>query len=95
MATPEQHIDGATGEPVPSENLDPRHFYAAYVFEYAALRGRDVAVLVDHARRSECLTRRIPHVVPEAIPRDRREEKPKRKQSGILHSAFHIQHSLF
>jgi hypothetical protein len=27
------------------EVLDPRHFYAAYAFEYAALRWHDVAVL--------------------------------------------------
>ena len=54
MPTPEQRLAGGVGEPSAVETLDPRHFYAAYVFEHAAVRGRDVAALVDHAHRFEC-----------------------------------------
>ena len=50
MATLEMHIAGEDESP-PTENLDPHHFYAAYVFESAALRGRDVAVLIHEAQR--------------------------------------------
>jgi len=58
MPTPEQRVStGGLGEQPAGETLDPRHFYAAYVFEYAALRGRDVAVLVDQAHRFECPVR--------------------------------------
>ena len=53
MGTPE-HIARVVSEPSREEILDPRHFYAAYEFQYAAVRGRDVAVLINHARRFEC-----------------------------------------
>ena len=50
MATPEQFIAGdARGLP-PPENLDPRHFYAAYVFDNPVTRRRDVSVLVHEAQ---------------------------------------------
>ena len=38
----------------PEEVLDPHHFYAAYTFESAALRGRDVATLFEQAHRFAC-----------------------------------------
>ena len=41
---------GAGEQPV-KENLDPRHFYAAYVFDDAATRQRDVAVLIHEAQQ--------------------------------------------
>jgi len=33
------------------ENLDPRHFYAAYVFDQAETRKQDIVTLIEHARR--------------------------------------------
>ena len=57
MPTPEQRLAGGADESSAGEILDPRHFYAAYEFQYAAVRGRDVAVLLDHARRYECPVR--------------------------------------
>ena len=41
---------GEIGQPS-GENLDPRHFYAAYVFDQAETRKQDVATLLEHARR--------------------------------------------
>ncbi len=57
MTTPEQSsfADMATNQA--EEVLDPRHFYAAYTFEYATLRGHDVAVLLDKAHQFECPVR--------------------------------------
>jgi hypothetical protein len=52
MGTLERHIAGEDESP-PTENLDPHHFYAAYVFESAALRRRDVATLFEQAHRFE------------------------------------------
>ncbi|MBN1814477.1 MAG: hypothetical protein JXA14_21735 [Anaerolineae bacterium] len=37
-------------EPEPGEDLNPRHFYAAYVFHKAHERQSDVAALVEQAR---------------------------------------------
>ena len=51
MPGPElQPIEGV-GEPSSNENLDPHHFYAAYVFDDAATHRRDVAVLVHEAQQ--------------------------------------------
>ena len=54
MGVPEQSsiADIATNQT--EEVLDPHHFYAAYTFESAALRGRDVAALFEQAHRFEC-----------------------------------------
>ena len=41
---------GEIGQPS-GENLDPRHFYAAYVFDQAETRNRDIAVLMEQAQR--------------------------------------------
>ena len=57
MGTPEQLLCPGAGEQPASEALDPHHFYAAYTFESAALRGRDVASLFEHAHRFECPVR--------------------------------------
>ena len=45
MGTPEQFLRPGACEQPTNEALDPHHFYAAYTFESAALRGRDVASL--------------------------------------------------
>ena len=39
------------GEQSSNEYLDPHHFYAAYVFDDAATRQRDVAVLIHEAQQ--------------------------------------------
>lgn len=57
MGTTEQLLRPGADEQPASEALDPHHFYAAYVFESAALRGRDVAALFEHAHRFECPVR--------------------------------------
>jgi hypothetical protein len=44
MGTPEQFFPAGASEQPASENLDPRHLYAAYMFDDAANRRRDVAV---------------------------------------------------
>ncbi len=51
MATPEQHLAPELGEQPSPENLDPHHFYAAYVFDNATTRRRDVSVLIHEAQR--------------------------------------------
>jgi hypothetical protein len=51
MGTPEQHLTPSLSEQSRPEVLDPRHFYAAYVFDDAATRRRDVAVLLHEAQR--------------------------------------------
>ena len=48
MRNPEQFIPTGKGEQPSQEYLDPHHFYAAYVFDNAAARRRDIAVLVHH-----------------------------------------------
>ncbi len=50
MAAQERRIAGE-GESLPQENLDPHHFYAAYVFDNAGDRRRDLTVLIDQANR--------------------------------------------
>src|SRR3990172_2739204 len=55
--TPEQSSPADIDTNQTQEDLDPRHFYAAYVFEYATLRGHDVAVLLDQAHQFECPVR--------------------------------------
>jgi hypothetical protein len=45
MGTPEHFLRPGAGEQPTNEALDPHHFYAAYTFESAALRVRDVASL--------------------------------------------------
>ena len=50
MATLERHIAGEDESP-PTEHLDPHHFYAAYAFDNATSRRRDVAVLLHEAQR--------------------------------------------
>src|SRR5512141_1330023 len=57
MGTPERSSPADIATTQAEEVLDPRHFYAAYVFEYATLRGHDVAVLLDQARQFECPVR--------------------------------------
>ena len=42
------HIEHLPGPP-PEEDLDPRHFYAAYVFSGAVERQRDIAAVITHA----------------------------------------------
>ena len=37
--------------PPPGENLNPHHFYAAYVFDQAETRNRDVTAVVEQAKR--------------------------------------------
>jgi|WetSurMetagenome_2_1015567.scaffolds.fasta_scaffold344808_2 hypothetical protein len=54
MGTPERFLGPVAGEQPTNEALDPHHFYAAYSFESAALRGRDVASLFAHAHHFEC-----------------------------------------
>ena len=46
MGTPERSSPADIATNQTEEVLDPRHFYAAYVFEYGTLRGRDVDVLL-------------------------------------------------
>ncbi len=50
MPAQERFIAGED-KSVPKESLDPRHFYAAYVFDDAETRRRDVAVLLHEAQR--------------------------------------------
>ena len=57
MGTPEQFSAPDSGQHVASENLDPSHFYAAYVFDDASSRRRDVAVLIYEAQRLGYATR--------------------------------------
>ncbi len=50
MGTPEQRLPTGVADQLSKENLDPRHFYAAYVFDNAPTRRRDVAVLIHEAQ---------------------------------------------
>lgn len=51
MATPEQHIHIGAIESAAQESLDPRHFYAAYVFDDPPTRRRDITVLIGQAQQ--------------------------------------------
>ena len=51
MGSPEQHLAPGLGEQSRIEAIDPHHFYAAYVFDDAATRRRDVAALLHEAQR--------------------------------------------
>ena len=57
MGTPEQFLGSSAGEQPTCEALDPHHFYAAYVFDDAATRQRDVAVLIHEAQQLGYLVR--------------------------------------
>ena len=51
MGTPEQRLPTRIADQPAKENLDPRHFYAAYVFDSAPTRRRDVTVLIHEAQQ--------------------------------------------
>ena len=51
MGTPEQRLPTGIGDQLAKENFDARHFYAAYVFDNAPTRRRDVSVLIHEAQR--------------------------------------------
>ena len=51
MLGPEMLPIEGMGEQSSNEYLDPHHFYAAYVFDDAATRQRDVAVLIHEAQQ--------------------------------------------
>src|SRR5262245_8004609 len=50
MGTPEQHVAPGSSEQSQPETLDSLHFYAAYVFDDAPTRRRDIAVLMHEAQ---------------------------------------------
>ena len=57
MPAPEQQPIEGVGELSISEDLDPHHFYAAYVFDDAVTRQRDIAVLIHEAQQLGYLVR--------------------------------------
>ena len=51
MAAPEQHFVRGSIEQPENENLDPHHFYAAYVFDDPTSHQRDISILIDQSRQ--------------------------------------------